>query len=126
MNWCPVASTTDDSFRVSNDDGEINVRLCGLDSPEKDQAMGIESRDHLRSLIAQGDGRIILVETDIDQYDRTVAEVFIPTGNGDEEIHLNTQMVADGMAYVYPQYVGSCPKRFADAVCRSRGSDSGH
>ena len=40
---------------------------------------------------------------------RTVAEGFISTGNGEEEILLNTQMVADGMAYVYPQYVSSCP-----------------
>ena len=98
-----------DTFRVSNGNGEIKVRLCGVDAPEKDQALGVESRDHLRSLIAKGNGRVILVETDIDQYGRTIAEAFVPTGNGDEEIHLNSQMVADGMAYVYPQYVGSCP-----------------
>lgn len=98
-----------DTFRVSDGNQEIKVRLCGIDAPEKDQAMGIESRDHLRELIAQGGGRIILVETDTDQYGRTVAEAFVATGNGEEEIYLNAQMVADGMAYVYPQYVGSCP-----------------
>ena len=97
-----------DTFRVSNGYKEIKVRLCGIDAPEKDQGMGIESRDHLRSLIAQGNGRIALVETDIDRYGRTVAEAFVPIGN-DEEIHLNAQMVGDGMAYVYPQYVSSCP-----------------
>ncbi len=98
-----------DTFRVSDGNQEIKVRLCGIDAPEKDQAMGIESRDHLRELIAQGGGRIILVETDTDQYGRTVAEAFVATGKGEEEIYLNAQMVADGMAYVYPQYVGSCP-----------------
>jgi micrococcal nuclease len=98
-----------DSLRVSDGSQEIKVRLCGIDAPEKDQALGVESRDHLRSLLEQGDGRIILVETDTDQYGRTVAEAFIPMGNDDAEIHLNTQMVADGMAYVYPKYVGSCP-----------------
>ena len=98
-----------DSFRVRDGDREIRVRLCGIDSPEKDQALGTESRDYLRNLIAQGKGRITLVETDTDQYGRTVAEAFIPTGRGEEEIHLNTQMVAAGMAYVYPQYVSSCP-----------------
>lgn len=98
-----------DTFRVSDGNQEIKVRLCGIDAPEKDQVPGLESRDHLRSLIAQGNGRIILVPTDTDQYGRTVAEAFVPTGNGDEEIHLNAQMVGDGMAYVYPQYVGSCP-----------------
>lgn len=98
-----------DTFRVTDGHQEIKIRLCGIDSPEIDQALGIESRDHLRGLIARGKGRITLVETDTDRYGRTVAEAFIPTGNGDEEIHLNSQMVTDGMAYVYPQYVGSCP-----------------
>jgi micrococcal nuclease len=98
-----------DTLRVSDGSQEIKVRLCGIDAPERDQALVVESRDYLRSLIEQGDGRIILVETDTDQYGRTVAEAFIPMGNDDAEIHLNTQMVADGMAYVYPKYVGSCP-----------------
>ena len=98
-----------DTFRVSDGAQEIKVRLCGIDAPESAQALGIESRDHLRSLITKGNGQIILVTTDVDQYGRTIAEAFVPTGNGDEEIHLNSQMVADGMAYVYPQYVGSCP-----------------
>ena len=98
-----------DTFRVTDGRQEIKVRLCGVDSPEKDQALGIEARDHLRGLIARGKGQITLVETDTDRYGRTIAEAFIPTGNGDEEIYLNGQMVTDGMAYVYPQYVGSCP-----------------
>lgn len=98
-----------DTLRVSDGTQEIKVRLCGIDAPEKDQALGIESRDHLRSLISKGNGQIILVRTDTDQYGRTIAEAFIPTGNSEEEIHLNSQMVADGMAYVYHQYVNSCP-----------------
>jgi endonuclease YncB( thermonuclease family) len=98
-----------DTFRVSDGNQEIKVRLCGIDAPEKDQSLGIESRDHLRALIAQGNGRVILNSTDIDRYGRTIAEAFIPTDNEEKEIHLNSQMVVDGMAYVYPQYVGSCP-----------------
>jgi micrococcal nuclease len=97
-----------DTFRVSDGNQEIKVRLCGIDAPEKDQELGVESRDHLRDLIAHGNGHITLVATDTDRYGRTVAEAFIPTGN-DEEIHLNSQMVGAGMAYVYPKYVGSCP-----------------
>ena len=99
-----------DTFRViSNSNQEIKVRLCGIDSPEKEQAFGVEARDHLRKLIDKGNGQIILAETDIDQYGRTIAEAFIPLAGSDKEIHLNSQMVADGYAYVYPQYVNSCP-----------------
>lgn len=108
-NVVPGSIYDGDTLRVSDGNQEIKVRLCGLDAPEKDQSMGIESRDHLRSLVAQGNGHIILVETDTDQYGRTVAEAFVAMSGGKEEIHLNTQMVADGMAYVYSKYVGSCP-----------------
>ncbi|MGB3293790.1 MAG: thermonuclease family protein [Phormidesmis sp.] len=86
----------------------MEVRLCGIDAPEKTQALGIESRDHLRRLIAQGEGRITLVEIDTDRYGYRVAEAFVQTGDGEEEIYLNGQMVADGMAYVFPQFIGSC------------------
>ena len=105
----PGGIVNGDTLRVRNGHKELQVRLCGIDAPEKDQAKGLESRDHLRQLMAQGTGRVTLVATDTDVYGRTVAEVFIPTGDNDEEINLNAQMVADGMAYVYPKYVGSCP-----------------
>ena len=59
---------------------ELKIRFCGIDGPERDQAGGIESRDHLRSLIAQGDGSVIVVPVEVDRYGRTVAELFIPVG----------------------------------------------
>ncbi len=98
-----------DTFRVSDGSQELKVRLCGIDAPEQEQPLGMQSRDHLRDLIAQGNGQIILTRTATDRYDRTIAEVFIPSAESESEIHLNSQMVADGMAYVYPQYVDSCP-----------------
>jgi len=53
-----------DTLRVRRCDEqceELKIRLCGIDAPEKDQQLGVESRDHLRSLIDQGfeDGRLI-------------------------------------------------------------------
>ncbi|MGC1307836.1 MAG: thermonuclease family protein [Phormidesmis sp.] len=98
-----------DTFRVSDGDRQIKVRLCGIDAPELEQDSGVASRDHLRTLIAKGSGHVTLVTVETDQYGRTIADVFVPTGNGEEEIHLNSRMVRDGMAYVYPQYVSGCP-----------------
>jgi endonuclease YncB( thermonuclease family) len=43
-----------------------------------------------------------------DRYGRTVAEVFIPTGKGDEEIPINGMMIKSGMAYYYPEYSKNC------------------
>lgn len=108
-----------DTLRVTDGRSETKLRFCGIDAPEKDQAGGIESRDHLRSLIAQGDGSVIVVPIETDRYGRTIAELFIPIG-GEEEIHLNSQMALDGHAYHYARYSSTCPNR--DAIARAEES----
>lgn len=105
-----------DTLRVTDGRSETKIRFCGIDAPEKDQAGGIESRDHLRSLIAQGDGSVIVIPVETDRYGRTVAELFIPIG-GEQEIHLNSQMVMDGHAYHYAQYSSTCPNK--DSIVRA-------
>jgi micrococcal nuclease len=104
----PEAIHDGDSLTVKNGPREIKVVLCGLDAPELEQALGTQARDHLRGLVAQGKGRITLVATGIDKHGRTIADAFIPIGN-EQDIHVNSQMLSDGMAYVYPEFVDSCP-----------------
>ena len=104
-----------DTLRVTDGLEELKLRLCGIDAPEKEQPLGLEARDHLRSLIDQGDGTVIVVPIEEDRYGRTVAELFIPTTTG-EEIHINSQMVLDGYAYHYERYSDSCPNQGAIAL----------
>jgi micrococcal nuclease len=104
----PEAFHDGDSFTVKDGSREIKVVLCGLDAPELEQALGTQARDRLRGLIAQGEGRISLVATGVDKHGRTIADAFIQTGN-EQEIHVNSQMLSDGMAYVYPELVDGCP-----------------
>ncbi len=39
--------------------------------------MGIEARDHLRSLVELGNGELLLLPVEQDRYGRTVAEVYV-------------------------------------------------
>ncbi|MEO1353200.1 MAG: thermonuclease family protein, partial [Cyanobacteria bacterium J06635_15] len=48
------------------------------------------------------------VPIDQDRYGRTVADLFIKSDRS--EIHLNSQMILDGMAYHYAQYSSNCPQ----------------
>ena len=98
-----------DTLRVERGGQELKVRLCGIDAPEIEQPMGIEAREYLRSLVAQGDGSIGVVSIEKDRYERTVADLFVTVSAG-EEIHLNSQMVMDGHAYHYEKYSSSCPQ----------------
>ena len=105
-----------DTLRVQRNGRELRIRVCGIDAPEIEQPMGVEARDHLRSLISQGDGTVIVLRVETDRYGRTVAELFVPVVDREEDIHLNSQMTLDGFAYHYEQYSDSCPNQ--DAIAR--------
>ncbi|MBD3885407.1 thermonuclease family protein [Phormidium tenue FACHB-886] len=110
MQLVPGSVYDGDTLQVTDGTQQIKVRLCGIDAPEQDQAMGIAARDHLRSLLNQDNGEVIVVATDVDRYGRTVAELFVKrAGSSSEEIAINAQMVKDGYAYHYAQFSSSCP-----------------
>ena len=108
--WAQVERVHDgDTLWITQNGEREKIRLCGIDAPELDQPLGTASRDNLATLLAQSStGEVGIVPVEQDQYGRLVAEVFVPMA-GDLEIHINSQMVADGMAYVYGRYVGGCP-----------------
>ncbi|NEZ54199.1 thermonuclease family protein [Adonisia turfae] len=119
--WLVPGSIYDgDTLRVTDGTTEIKLRLCGVDAPEIVQPMGVAARDHLRALVDQGEGgQIIVVPIEKDRYGRTVADLFVPVG-GEEEIHVNSQMVMDGMAYHYEKYSGRCPQPQVLAMAEER------
>ena len=69
------------------------VRLAGIDAPEKAQAFGQRSKEHLSSLVF---GRQVKVETEKqDRYGRTVGKVLV------EGRDANLAMVVAGLAWHY-------------------------
>jgi len=95
-----------DTFRVNCNGEQVKIRLCGIDAPEKKQPLGIKSRDTLRKMIRDD---VYLTIVDSDRYGRKVAEVFVPTGRGEEEIFINAEMIRRGMAWHYERYSNNCP-----------------
>ena len=90
----------------------VKVRLCGIDAPELSQPFGVQSRDHLRSLLASAGNQVILYISDTDRYGRKVAELYVPAHNPqqpEEEKLLNDEQLLAGMAYVYAKYASRCP-----------------
>ncbi|MGI8518165.1 MAG: lamin tail domain-containing protein [Acidimicrobiia bacterium] len=75
-----------DSFRA----GELEVRLVGVNAPELNECYGDESRDWLQNEIA--DRMVELVIVDIDQFDRSLAEVYF------ENRWINEELAASGHA----------------------------
>lgn len=101
-----------DTLRVVNGSQELKIRFCGIDAPEKDQPLGIESRDYLRSLL-KDNSPVQVTQIERDRYGRTVAEIFLG------ETNINVAMVRAGYAWHYTKYSGSCPSREAIAAAEA-------
>jgi endonuclease YncB( thermonuclease family) len=72
------------------------IRLSGIDAPERGQAFGTNSKQHLADLIA---GESVTVEYDkYDKYDRIVGKILL---DGED---VNLKQVEAGMAWHYKQY----------------------
>ncbi len=91
-----------DTLRIRQSGQVATIRLACIDSPERAQSpWGQQSTSRLKHLLPQG--RAVQVrEITRDRYGRTVAELYV----GKQSINL--QMVKDGQAAVYRQYLQGC------------------
>jgi endonuclease YncB( thermonuclease family) len=86
-----------DTIRVLHENGEVRIRLHGIDCPEKGQAFGTRAKQFTADLVFGQDVRIRV--RDVDRYGRTVAEVWLEDGR-----MLNRELVDAGLAWWYRQY----------------------
>ena len=88
-----------DSLVVRNRSGEeTELRLFGIDAPERGQAYSNKAKQALQRLLGRQRLRMETVETD--RYGRVVAVLY---RDGDDE-SVNAQMVRQGFAWVYRRY----------------------
>lgn len=79
----------------------VTTRLACIDTAETSAPMGEEAAARLRQILPRGT-TVTTRYVDTDRYNRLVAEVYL----GDRSINL--QMVREGYAVVYPQYLSGC------------------
>ena len=90
-----------DSIMITSKGKEVEIRLFGVDTPEKTQAFGQSAKNFTGAMAS---GKEIRVEPiSKDQSGKIVAMVFV---NG---INLNEQIISQGFGWVYRQY---CKERF--------------
>lgn len=98
-----------DTLNVKIDNRKEKIRLACVDAPEGKQVGGVEATKFLSGLIPVG-SKITIVETGRDRFGRLLGVVF----NG--KTFVNLEMVANGYAIVYQQYLSKCPNSRADLV----------
>ncbi len=88
-----------DSLTLLVAERPIRVRLAQIDAPERRQPYGQRAKAELSRLAFGRQARAEVV--DIDDYGRSVAEVFV------DGVHLNQSLVRSGHAWAYTRYARS-------------------
>jgi micrococcal nuclease len=79
----------------------LRIRLSWIDAPEKSQAFGQRSKQHLSELVF---GREVELHIHgLDRYGRTLAVIFV------NSIDANLEQVRSGMAWCYTRYLSEAP-----------------
>jgi micrococcal nuclease len=91
-----------DTLRIRQSGQVATIRLACVDSPERTQTpWGQQSTSRLKQLLPVGKA-VQVREITQDRYGRTVVELYV----GKQSVNL--QMVKDGQAVVYHQYLSGC------------------
>ncbi len=85
-----------DSFTVSKNGDEIEIRLFGIDAPERDQPYYRKAGMFTEKVLKNG--TIQLEVLDRDRFGRTVAWVYV------DSLNLNRALVSHGLAWHFTRY----------------------
>lgn len=114
---------TDGDTIVILSEGNVQhkIRLQGIDAPERGQAYGTKSKEHLSGRVA---GRFVVVEMDKrDRYGRVIGKVMV----GGKDVCL--EQINAGLARHYKQYQNEQtvfdPQQYADAENEARDARRG-
>jgi endonuclease YncB( thermonuclease family) len=81
---------------LDSGNNQHKIRLNGIDAPEKSQAFGQKSREHLASLVS---GKtVFVVYKSKDRYGRVLGTVFA------DSVNVNLEMLRGGFAWHYKRY----------------------
>ena len=125
LNGRVVKVADGDTITVLVSNVQHKIRLNRIDVPEKGQAFGSVSRQHLASFVA---GKDIEIEwKKKDKYGRLLGTVWanVPAGCTNATVYtdINLQMVKDGLAWHYKHFDNT--KAYADAETAARAAKRG-
>lgn len=102
-------------------DAQHKIRLQGIDAPERGQAYGTKSKEHLSELLS---GRFVVVEYNKrDRYGRVIGKVLV---SGDDS---GLDQISAGFAWHYKKYqneqIKSDQMRYSEAEAEARNNKRG-
>ena len=93
-----IKVTDGDTVRGKYANELIKIRLAEIDAPELKQPFGVESKNCLKKLIRQSNGKVFFKFREKDRYKRYVGWIY------SENLDINLEMIKRGCAWVYDRY----------------------
>ncbi|NEX14133.1 MAG: nuclease [Prosthecochloris sp.] len=85
-----------DSFTLTKEREEVEIRLFGIDCPERKQPFYRKAERFTRTVLREGEIRFTAV--DRDRYGRVIAWVYV------DSLCLNEELLRNGLAWHYKRY----------------------
>lgn len=101
-----------DSMSFRRDGATIDVRVFGVDSPERAQPWSARAKSFTAELA--GNREVVVVVKDVDRYGRIVGDVKLPDGRD-----LGRELVRAGLAWVYRRYTSDAELIALEADARA-------
>ena len=92
-----VAIADGDTLTLLVNDQQVKIRLSEIDTPEKSQPWGKKAKQALSAKVFREKVSVDVVT--VDRYGRTVGKIWLDNRD------INREMVAEGHAWVYKQYM---------------------
>ena len=109
----PVSRVADgDTITVVHRGDTTRIRLDGIDTPEMDQAFGVQARTFTSLRVS--DRQVVVTVHDIDRYGRFVGRVQI------DGVDLGVALVSEGLAWHYTRYSDDAVLARAEAEARAK------
>ena len=113
-----------DTLEVYFGETPKTIDLCGVNAPELEEPLGAEAKAALESLVYQEGGQVHLVVIGRGKGQTMIAEAWFLGMAGETEIHLNSEMLIQGLAVVNPDDVETCPNSNIYAVAENRAREN--
>ena len=92
-NWRSTEIVDGDTLYVSGPNGELEVRIVGVNTPESGECFDQEATDALAELVAGNDLVLVTDRSDVDQFGRALR--YVDTTDG---VDVGAELIANGFA----------------------------
>jgi len=115
-----VGVTDGDTIKVLDADNTLHkIRMYGIDAPEKKQPFGQKAKGHLSSIVFSKNVRVNIINAD--RYGRSVGIVYLKDGFTRNSVNLD--MIIEGYAWAYLQYIKALEDRILYAECQDKAKN---